>query len=112
MSNLTQIKQLIKVACDAKGKKIGKIVEDLESSDKIVVAQRSLLGRTIFVTFTQQDVLKQEGNNLWLNIEKGEFNLFVKQKRAEIKQKVKAAKFAEASGYTKAVSLAFTWGKI
>ena len=112
MSNLTQIKQLIKVACDAKGKKMGKIVEDLESSDKIVVAQRSLLGSTIFVTFTQQDVLKQEGKNLWLNIEKAEFNLFVKQKRAEIKQKVKAAKFAEASGNTKAVSLAFTWGKI
>jgi len=112
VSNLTQIKQLIKVACDAKGKKMGKIVEDLESSDKIVVAQRSLLGSTIFVTFTQQDVLKQEGKNLWLNIEKAEFNLFVKQKRAEIKQKVKAAKFAEASGNTKAVSLAFTWGKI
>ena len=112
MSNLTQIKQLIKIACDAKGKKMGKIVEDLESSDKIVVAQRSLLGRTIFVTFTQQDVLKQEGKNLWLNIERSEFNLFVKRKRAEIKQKVKAAKFAEASGNTKAISLGFTWGKI
>ncbi|MBK5114954.1 MAG: hypothetical protein KGD59_11425 [Candidatus Heimdallarchaeota archaeon] len=106
------MKQPQKVAYDMKGKKIGKVVEEKESSKKIVVAQRSLLGTTIFVTFTQEDVLKQEGKNLWLNIGKTEFNLFVKRKRAEIKQKVKTAKFAEASGYTKAVSYAFTWGKI
>jgi hypothetical protein len=106
------MKQSPEVAYDVKGKKIGKIVEEKESSDKIIVAQRSLFGSTIFVTFTQEDVIKQEGKNLWLNIGKTEFNLFVKQKRAEIKQKVKTAKFAEASGYTKAVSYAFTWGKI
>jgi len=109
---LTQMKRSLKVACDVKGKKLGKIVDETESSAKIVVAKRSLLGSTIFVTFTQQDVLKQEGKNLWLNIGKTEFDLFVKKKRAEIKQKVKTAKFAEASGNTKAISLAFTWGKI
>ena len=103
---------MLKVACDAKGKRIGKIVEEDTISDKIIVARQSLLGRTIFVTFTQQDILKQEGKNLWLNIGKSEFDLFVKRKRAEIKQKVKAAKFAEASSNTKAVSYAFTWGKI
>ena len=103
---------MLKVACDVKGKKIGKIVEEDTTTDKIIVACQSLLGRTIFVTFTQEDVIKQEGKNLWLNIGKPEFDLFVKRKRAEIKQKVKAAKFAEASGSTKAIAYAFTWGKI
>ena len=94
------------------GKKMGKIIEEDTTLDKIIVACQSLLGRTIFVTFTQEDVIKQEGKNLWLNIGKPEFDLFVKRKRAEIKQKVKAAKFAEASGNTKAIAYAFTWGKI
>ena len=101
-----------RIACDVKGKKIGKIIEEEATSDKITVAKHSLLGKTVFVTFTQQDIIKQEGKNLWLKISKTEFNLFVKRKRTEIKQKVKAAKFAEASGSTKAITYAFTWGKI
>ena len=106
------MKHPVKVACDMNGKKMGKIIEEDTTLDKIIVACQSLLGRTIFVTFTQEDVIKQEGKNLWLNIGKPEFDLFVKRKRAEIKQKVKAAKFAEASGNTKAIAYAFTWGKI
>jgi dsDNA-binding SOS-regulon protein len=111
-SKLSKTKQSAKIARDVNGKKIGKIIEDNKPSDKIVIAQRSLLGRTILVTFTQKDVVKREENSFWLNIKKSEFNMFVKRKRAEIKQKVKAAKFAEASGNTKALSASFTWGKI
>ncbi len=106
------MRQSSKIACDLKGKKIGKIIKEETTSDKIIVAKQSLVGNTIFVTFVQKDILKQEGKNLWLKIDKSEFDLFVKRKRAEIKQKVKAAKFAEASGSTKAIAYAFTWGKI
>jgi hypothetical protein len=107
---LTQKKQAIKVACDAKGKRIGLIREDSKTEDKVVVAQRSLLGIEIAVIFTQQDVLQSKEKSIWLKVKKKEFNLFVKKKRAIIKQQIKAAKFAEASGLTKAESLSFAWG--
>ncbi len=60
VSNLTRMKQSIKVACDVKGKRIGLIIEDSETEDKVVVAQRSLLGIEITVIFTQQDVLQRD----------------------------------------------------
>jgi len=108
--NLTKKKHIIKVACDAKGKRIGFLIEDSESEDKVVVAQRSLLGIDLTVIFTQQDVLQREDKKILLNISKKDFNFFVKQKRAIRKQQIKAAKFAEASNLTKAESLAFAWG--
>lgn len=110
VSNLTQMKQSIKVACDTKGKRIGLIIEDSETEDKVVVAQRNLLGIEITVIFTQQDVLQRDDKKIWMKVNRKEFNLFVKQKRAIIKQKIKAAKFAKASNLTEAESYAYAWG--
>lgn len=107
---MTKVKQRIKVACDVKGKRIGVIIEDSEIEDKVVVAQRSLLGIDLTVIFTQQDVLQREDKKTWMKVSRKDFNLFVKQKRAIRKQQIKAAKFAKASNLTKAESLAFAWG--
>ncbi|MBK5114955.1 MAG: hypothetical protein KGD59_11430 [Candidatus Heimdallarchaeota archaeon] len=107
---MTQMKQPIKVACDAKGKRIGLIIEDSETEDKVVVAQRSLLGIEITVIFTQQYVLLKDDKKIWMKVDRKEFNLFVKRKRAIIKQKVKAAKMAKASSLTEAESYAYAWG--
>ena len=110
VSFLTRMKQTIKVACDTKGKRIGLIIEDSETEDKVVVAQRSLLGIEITVIFTQQDVLQRDDKKIWMKVIRKEFNLFVKRKRAIIKQKVKAAKMAKASNLTEAESYAYAWG--
>ena len=110
VSNLTHMKQSIKVACDVKGKRIGLIIEDSETEDKVVVAQRSLLGIEITVIFTQQDVQQRDDKRIWMKVNRKEFNLFVKRKRAIIKQKVKAAKMAKASNLTEAESYAYAWG--
>lgn len=110
VSNLTQKKQSIKVACDAKGKRIGVIIEDSKPEDKVVVARRSLLGIDLTVIFTQQDVLQRVDKKIWMKVSRKEFNLFVKQKRAIRKQQVKAAKFAKASSLTEAQSYAYAWG--
>ncbi len=102
----------LQTACDKNGKKIGKIVSIHATTDQITVAKRSLFSRTITIVFSQSDVLKHDKKKLWLNVDKAEFNLFVKQKQAQINQMLKSAKFAEASGMTKAISYAFTWGKV
>ena len=110
VSYLTKAKQTIKIACDAKGKRIGSLIEDSESEDKVVVAKRSLLSIDLTVIFTQQDVLKRDNKKIWLNINKKAFNIFVKQKRAIRKQQVKAAKMAKASNLTEAQSYSYAWG--
>lgn len=107
---MTTAKQIIKVACDAKGKRIGLLIEDSKSEDKVVVARRSLLGIDLTVIFTQQDVLQRDDKKIWMKVNRKKFNLFVKQKRAIRKQQVKAAKFAKASNLTEAQSYAYAWG--
>ncbi|NHK31650.1 MAG: hypothetical protein FK730_09885 [Asgard group archaeon] len=101
----------IQIALDKNGKKIGK-VDDQSSKEQINVINKSLLRKTIKVIFKQTDVLKQEGNKVWLDITKSEFGLTIKKHHAMRKQTVKKAKMAEASSSTKAISIVFNWGKL
>ncbi len=109
-----------KIACDKTGKRIGKIKEIKRHKKstpekqlmQIVVLKRFLLEKTLTVSFDQDMVLKTENGKLWLNITKADYNEFINKLVAQRKHMVKSAKFAEASGITRAVSFAYTWGKI
>jgi hypothetical protein len=101
----------LQIALDKKGIKIG-TVDDQSNKEQINVIRKSLLRKTITVIFKPTDVLKQEGNKVWLDITKSEFNLTIKKHLAMRKQTTKKAKMAEASSSTKAVSIVFNWGKI
>ncbi|NHJ87447.1 MAG: hypothetical protein FK734_18435 [Asgard group archaeon] len=108
MSN-GEIKQVF--ARDKDGKKIGRIIREKSTIKEITVSSTGIFSSPIEVVFKKANVLKVDVESIWFKVTKIEFNLFVKQKRAQIKQQIKAAKFGESSSINKAVATNF-WGKL
>lgn len=108
---LVQYNTNLQIALDKEGNKLGK-VDEQSTADQINVFKKTIQGKKVKVIFRSTDVLKQEGNEVWIDITKKEFDLTIKKHLAIQKEKVKKAKMAEASSSTKAGTVVFTWGKI
>lgn len=100
------------IARDEDGKKIGRLIRAKSTFDEIHVLKSSLLGLSIDITFTKNDIIKYDSKSIWFAVSKNEFNLFVKQKRIQLKEQIKATKFAEASDFEKVSAIYFSWSRI
>ncbi|NHJ38759.1 MAG: hypothetical protein FK731_01915 [Asgard group archaeon] len=102
---------ILQIALDKEGNKLGK-VDESSTPEQIKIIKNTIQGNRIKIILRPTDVLKQEGNEVWLDITKKEFDLTIKKHQAMQKEKTKKAKMAEASSTTKASTVVFTWGKI
>lgn len=109
-----------KIAFDKNGKKLGKIIDVRKIFDSaqhketkvIIVLKKPFWQKSVNVPLAINAVLKNNPREVFFDIEKKDFDLYVKKLVAFRKLKAKNAKLQEASSTEKAIAQSFSMGKL
>lgn len=120
MIHLDRELYISKIAFDKNGKKLGKIIDARKTFDtaqqkettEIIISKKPFWHRSVNVPLTINTILKNAPRAIHFNIEKKDFDFYVKKHIAFRRLKAKNAKFRDASSTEKAYALSFSWGKL